>query len=148
MDVEQLARDVAASFHSNWLTHAPFELGEITVKRVGFADIPVVQIAVACKPDAISALTPMVRQVVFRELVGAGIPNEIVEFTPTVGSESERRYTFVDCNEHSETKGKRKHGKLYHWRFEIKRRFVGYFQWGGFCNRYGRIPERGSRPSS
>jgi len=139
---EELAREVAASLHSDWLTHAPFELGAITVKKVGFADIPVVEIAVACKPDALSALTPVVRQVVFRELEGAGIPNEIVEFKPTVGSESERRFTFIDCNEHSPTKGKRKHGRLYHWRFHVKPKFLGYFEWDG---RSGRIPERKAR---
>jgi hypothetical protein len=85
-------------------------------------------------------MVPVVRQFVFRELAAAGIENEILDFTP--GVQEQKRLRFVDCNEHSPSKGKNKMGRLYRFSFEIKRPFVGYFQWDGFCNRTGRIPQR------
>jgi len=138
--LEQLLRDAAASLCSDWLTDAPFQMGELRVEKVGFAEIPVVFVMVACPPNAVPAMVPVVRQFVFRELESAGIESGIVEFTPTV--QEQKRLRFVDCNEHSRTKGKNKMGRLYRFAFEIKRPFVGYFQWGGFCKRTGRIPER------
>ena len=68
-----------------------------------------------------------------------GIDNEIVEFTPCVEGKCRRR--FVDCNEHSPTKGKNKMGRVYRFAFEIKPPFVGYFQWSGIGKRMGKIPE-------
>jgi hypothetical protein len=85
-------------------------------------------------------MVPVVRQFVFRELEAAGIENEILEFRP--GVEERKRLRFVDCNEHSQSKGKNKVGQLYRFSFEIKRPFVGYFEWGGFCKKIGQIPER------
>jgi hypothetical protein len=137
---EQLLRDTAASLCSDWLTTVPFQISDVRVEKVGFADVPLVFVMVACPPIAIAAIVPVVRQFIFRELAGAGIENEIVEFTPTV--QEQKRLRFVDCNEHSPTKGKNKMGRLYRFAFEIKRPFVGYFQWGGGCNRVGTIPER------
>ncbi len=141
MNNEQLLRDSAASLFSDWLTNAPFQMGELQIEKVGFAEIPVVFVTVACPPKAISTLVPVVRQFVYRELEAAGIENEIVEFVPRVQDQG-RRHRFVDCNEHSPTKGKNKMGYIYRFAFEIKRPFVGYFQWGGFCNRVGQMPER------
>lgn len=140
MHSEQFLRDTAASLACDLLTDAPFQMSDLQIEKVGFAEIPVAFVTVACPAKAISALVPVVRQFVFRELAAAGIDNEIVEFTPRVESKCRRR--FVDCNEHSPTKGKNKMGRVYRFSFEIKPPFVGYFLWGGFCNRVGKIPER------
>jgi hypothetical protein len=138
--MEELLRGVAASLCSDWLTDAPFQMSELRVEKVGFAEIPVAFVMVACSPKAIPAMVPVVRQFIFRELEAAGIENEILEFTPTV--QEQKRLRFVDCNEHSPSKGKNKMGRLYRFAFEIKRPFLGYFRWDGFCKRVGQIPER------
>jgi hypothetical protein len=138
--VEQVLRDSAASLASDWLTEAPFQMSGLRIEKVGFAEIPVVFVMVACPPNAIPTMVPVVRQFVFRELEAAGIENEILEFRP--GVEERKRLRFVDCNEHSQSKGKNKVGQLYRFSFEIKRPFLDYFQWGGFCKRTGRIPDR------
>ena len=139
MDNEQFLRDSAASLSSDLLTDAPIQMGELQVEKVGFAEIPVVFVTVACQPKAISTLVPIVRQYVYRELEAAGIENEILAFTPTI--QDQRRAKFVDCNSHSPTKGKNKMGRIYRFAFEIKPPFLGYFLWGGFCKRAGKIPE-------
>jgi hypothetical protein len=141
MQPEQLARDVAASLACDLLTNAPFQMGGLQIEKVGFAEIPVAFVIVICSPKAISAVVPVVRQFVFRELTAADIDNEILEFKPTV-QDQDRRRRFVDCNEHSPTKGKNKMGRAYRFAFEIRPPFVGYFLWGGFCKREGKIPER------
>jgi len=141
--IEQLLRESAASLGSDWLTESPFQMSELRIEKVGFAQIPVAFVMVVCPPKAITAMVPVVRQFIFRELEAAGIENEILEFTPTVQDQGRRR-RFVDCNEHSPTKGKNKVGRLYRFAFEIKRPFVGLFQWGGFAKAVGRIPERPS----
>lgn len=138
--MDEVLRDMAASLCADWLTNAPFQLGELRIEKVGFAEIPVAFVMVACSPKAITAMVPVVRQFIFREMEAAGIENEILEFTPSV--QDQKGVRFVDCNEHSPTKGKNKVGRLYRFTFEIKRPFVGYFEWSGFCKRVGHIPER------
>jgi hypothetical protein len=115
-------------------------MGELRIEKIGFAEVPLVFVMVACPPNAITTMVPVVRQFIFRELATAGIENEILKFTPTV--ETTRRLNFVDCNEHSPTKGKNKIGRLHRFAFKIKPPFVGYFEWGGFCKRVGQIPEK------
>ena len=140
---EQLLRDTAASLCCDMLCDAPFQMGELQIEKVGFAEIPVAVVTIACPPKAIAAIVPVARQFIFRELEVAGIENEILAFTPTV--EEQRRVRFVDCNEHSPTKGKNKMGRYYRFTFEIKRPFLGYFQWSGPGNRLGKIPHRPGR---
>jgi hypothetical protein len=137
--IEQLLRDTVASLCADWLTEAPFQLGELQIEKVGFAEIPVVFVNVACPAKAIRAMVPVVRQLIYRELESAGIENEIVEFTPTVQDQGRRK--FVDCNERSPSKGKNIMGRLYRFAFAIKPPFMGFFLWGGFCKRVGTIPE-------
>lgn len=137
---EVIIRETAKSTVINWGTTAPFEIvGGITIKRIGFASIPVVRIEIACKDEHLGAITPVARQIVFRELESHGLESEILEFTPTVGCDSSRRYKFTDCNESSPTKGQGKFGKLRHWHFEIKKEHVGHFEWDW---KSGRFPER------
>lgn len=141
MQPEQLARNLAASFCCDLLTNAPFQMSDLQIEKVGFAEIPVAFVVVICSPRSLSEVVRVVRQFVFRELAAAGIDNEILEFRPTVQDQGRRR-RFVDCNERSPTKGKNKVGRAYRFAFEIRPPFVGYFLWGGFGNRVGRIPER------
>ena len=137
---EHLGREIAKSTAINWGTTAPFEIvGDLQIKRVGFADLHVVRIQIACKDEDLRAITPIARQIVYRELEAHGLESEILEFTPTVGCESSRRYKFTDCNESSPTKGKGKFGKLRHWTFEIKKEHYGHFEWDW---KSGRFPER------
>jgi hypothetical protein len=138
--IEQLLRGAAASLASDWLTDAPFQMSRLRIEKIGFAEIPLVFVMVACPSKAITAMVPVVRQFIFRELEAAGIENEILEFTP--GVQEQKRFRFTDCNEHSPSKGKNKVGRLYRFAFEIKRPFVGYFRWDGFCKRTGQIPQR------
>ena len=139
MDNEQFLRDSAASLCCDMLTDAPFQMSDLQIEKVGFAEIPVVFVTIAYTPKAIPSIVPVVRQFVYRELEAAGIENEILAFTPSV--QGHGRAKFVDCNEHSRSKGKNKMGIFYRFAFEIKPPFAGYFLWGGFCNRVGKIPE-------
>lgn len=122
----------------DWCTTAPFQIGDLQVERIGFAGIPVVYVMVTCPPKAVSSLVPVARQVVFRELTAAGLENEILEFAPGVQDQG-RRLRFVDCNERSPTKGKNKMGRQYRFSFEIKKPFLGFFEWKG---NHGSIPEK------
>lgn len=137
---EVIIRETAKSTAINWGTNAPFEIvGSIQIRKVGFAGDHVVRIQIACKDESLSALTPVARQIVFRELETHGLESEILEYTPSVGCESSRRYKFTDCNESSPTKGERKYGKLRHWTFRIKPEHVGHFEWDW---KTGKFPER------
>ena len=140
-ETEKLARSLAVSSDVNWSTNAPFEIvGDLIIKKEGFANIPRVGITIACKD--FRDLVTLSRQFVYREIEEAGIPNEALGFTPTIGTENRsKRYLFNDCNESSPTLGKRKYGFLYLFNFEINKEFVGRFEWGGFCNSYGKLPE-------
>ena len=84
MNTEQILRGTAVSLCCDLLTDAPFQMSDLQIEKVGFAEIPVVFVTVACPAKAISAIVPVARQFVFRELEAAGIENEIVEFTPMV----------------------------------------------------------------
>ena len=108
--IERFLRDTIASFASDWLTTVPYQMSGLRIEKVGFAEIPVVFVTVICPQKAVTPMVPVVRQFVFRELEAAGIENEIVEFVPTVQDQGRRR-RFVDCNEHSPTKGKNKVGQ-------------------------------------
>ena len=137
-NIIQVLRAASASLAMDWCVNAPFQMGELQVERIGFANIPVVYVMVHCPPRAIGVIGPVVRQFVYRELATAGLQNEIVDFVPTVQSQN-RRQRFVDCNEHSPTKGKNKMGGVYRFSFEIKQSCVGLFEWHGS---YGRLPQR------
>lgn len=140
MDDETYLREMAVSLASDLLTNVPFQMGDLQIEKVGFADIPMVFVIMACPSSAISVMVAIVRQFVFRELEAAGITNEALEFKPTI--ERLRRRQFIDCNERSATKGKNKIGRVHRVAFTIRPQFVGYFEWGGSCKKVGRIPER------
>ena len=137
-DLEKLLRTAAASPAVRFGTIAPFQLGNVEIEKIGFADIPVMLVNVYCRREDITALVPIVRQHVFGELETAGFSNEIVEFTPGVATNQVRM--FVDCNESSPSLGKRRRGNHCRFTFEIKKEHVGKFDWGGFCGKYGSIP--------
>jgi hypothetical protein len=144
-DMEKVLRQLATSSGVRIGTNAPFCLGSIFVRKIGFGDIPVVGMTVYCRPQDTRNLTPIARSFVYVELENAGIPNEAVEFTPSLGVNPERgnrQVMFVDINESSPTKGKRKRGKQYEFHFEIKKDWVKRFVWPQFGNpREGKFPE-------
>lgn len=139
-DAERMMRRLAVTDTVRFGTSAPFHLGAFFVKRIGFANIPVVGMVVACRPQDASAVVPIVRSFVYTELEGAGISNEAVEFVPTRGQTERggRQTLFVDTNESSPTKGKNKRGQLYEFRFEIKKEFIQRFVWDTWR---GKLPE-------
>jgi hypothetical protein len=134
---EVMIREIAKSSCMSFGTTAPFALGSIQITRIGFADIPVVQIGVTCRADCRGALVPIARAIVFKKLEAHGLESEILEFTPTVAPEG-RQCMFTDENPSSESHGKRKRG-VFHWfRFEIKKEQVGHFVWDW---KHGKFPD-------
>jgi hypothetical protein len=134
---ERLLRELATSSCCRFGTAAPYELGPVQVRRVGFARIPVVEVPVFCRHQDISALVPIVRQHVFTELESAMIPSRILAFTPGVSIGRRRR--FIDRNESSPTLGKTRVGEYVEFRFEIDSKHVDLFEWPRPTE--GRIPE-------
>lgn len=114
-------------------TTAPFSFDEgVTVTRIGFADIPVCIVRFHCKPEDTRAMVPLARAMVYAELRAHGISDEAVEFVPTRGDGSEmgggRRRLFTDENPSSSSCGKRKQGQYYRFTFEIKKGWLGCFE--------------------
>ena len=135
---ERLLRELAASSCCRFGSTAPYELGAVRVRRVGFAEIPVVEVAVFCRSKDISALVPIVRQHVYGELESALIPSRILAFVPGVSVGRRRR--FIDRNESSPTLGKTKEGEYIEFRFDIDPKHLDFFEWPSRTE--GRIPER------
>lgn len=133
---ELMIREIAKSHCMSFGTTAPFAIGTFRITKVGFADIPVVELMITCRPDSIGAVVPIARSLVFKKLELHGLESEILEFTPSVGSEG-RGCMFTDENPSSESCGKRKRGQMYHFRFEIKKVHVGHFEWDW---RNGKLP--------
>ena len=135
---EHLLRELAASSACRFGTMVPYELGALQVRKVGFAAIPVVEVAVFCRSKDISALVPIVRQHVYNELESLLIPSRILAFRPTVSGGRRRRFT--DRNESSPTLGKTKAGEYVEFRFEIDAKHLDFSEWPRPTE--GRIPER------
>ena len=135
---ERLLRDLAASSACQFGTNAPYELGPVQVKKVGFANIPVVEVGGFCRSRDLSALVPIVRQHAYGELESAMIPSRILAFRPTVSVGRRRRFT--DRNESSLSLGKTKVGEYVEFRFEIDAKHLDFFEWPRPTE--GRIPER------
>lgn len=135
MEPEKLLREASQSFGIDWGTTAPFSLGEIYIKRIGFGNIPVIGMIVMGVD--IATMVPIVRQIIFRELDLAGIDTKEIKFSPTATISSRKR-KFVDSNESSPTKGKNKMGHEIDLRFEILNPKL--FEWENFT--VGKIPER------
>ena len=141
---EAIARGMAVSQSVRFETDVPFALGRFVVKKIGFARVPVVGMVVYCKPRDLRLLISIVRSFVYTELEVAGIPNEAVEFAPWIGKteRGSRETLFVDTNESSPTKGKRKRGQIYEFHFEIRKGYVNKFVWPRFGDpREGKLPE-------
>lgn len=129
MSTNEVIRDMAKSFFVNLGTNAPFAMGSVSFNKIGFAAIKVAQIWVYCRPDTLRAITPVVRQFVFRELESMGLSSEILETVPSVMTG--KTTMFVDINESSPTKGKRKRGAAHRFSFEIKPEYANLFVWAG-----------------
>lgn len=127
-----MLNDFLKKLHANpaisWRTHAPFALSEVFFERIGFADIPVCSVEVACKER--SGMVPIVRQFVYHELISTGLSEDAVQFTPSVCIQRQR-HKFLDLNESSPTKGKNKMGMLCRFDFEIEKDYLGCFEWKG-----------------
>lgn len=128
---EVIIRDMAKNNSIKWGTNAPFEFpGDLRIIRHGFADIPVVQVDVICRPEDKGAMVPLVRQAIWQKMEAHGLESEIFEFVPTVQTQGRQRM-FTDQNESSKTHGKRKRGVLSTFSFEIKKEQIGHFNWNG-----------------
>lgn len=131
--IENLIRETSKPGAVTWGTTCPFNLGEVTFRRVGFADIPMAQCTIFA-PD-VRSVVAVVRQHVFYELETQGIPTEIIEFEPSVTTGRRRR--FVDQNSSSESTGKNKMGLEMTFNFEIKK-FAAH-RWFTWEMRYGKV---------
>lgn len=135
-ETDKLLADVSASTAVDFGTTAPFQLGAFSLRRVGFADIPVAELIVYAAQR--QSVVPVARQFVFREFKLAGLdPAETLRITPTVNCSSRRR-RFVDCNEHSPTKGRNKMGYELKFHFEITPAGLRQTTW---AEGRGRLPE-------
>ena len=133
---EQLMRDTAASLCCDMLTDAPYQMGDLRIEKVGFAEIPVVFVTVACPREAISAIVPVARQFIFRELAAAGIENEIVELRPRLAQNDGSGLQIVTNT--APPRGRTRWAAFVVFAFEIKRPFLGYF-------RVGRVLQTGGK---
>ncbi len=132
-EVENIIRELAKSSSISFGTTAPFAIEGISVRRIGFASIPVVELGLHCKCQDFSAMVPIARQIVFRYLERNGLESEILMYTPTVSAGSTEKI-FVDRNPNSPTNGSRKRGLHYSIHFEIKKLHVDHFDWLTFRN--------------
>ena len=117
--MESLFRAMSKSHAIDYGTTAPFSLGDVTCCRVGFANIPVVEVIAYC-PCADSVVA-IVRQLVYRELEGCGISSDCLAITPTVGVSSRRRKV-TDRNERSPSFGRCRMLRQAVFHFEISDR--------------------------
>jgi hypothetical protein len=124
---ERLLRDVAVDDAVRFGTTAPCNPSHLTIRRIGFASIPVVELEIACRQQDLRALTPVARQLVFQKLQAHDVSPDILKFTPTVAVA--HSCMFTDVNPDSPTKGKRKRGNTCKWHFEIEAEHVGEFVW-------------------
>ena len=124
---ERPLRDIAGSDAIEFGTTAPCRPSHFRITKIGFADIPVVELEVACRPRDLSALTPVVRQLVFQKLQAHDVSPDVLKFTPTVAVG--RTCLFVDVNPRSPTAGKKKRGAACAWHFEILQRDAFVWDW-------------------
>jgi hypothetical protein len=108
-----MANSPAVTFH----TEVPYRIGEVTAARVGFAGIPKVLVKVWCKADALDAVTPVVRQHVWRKFRELDIDWVALNLMPTVQTNKRRMVT--DDNDRSPSFGKRKLLNECRFAFEI-----------------------------
>jgi len=113
---EQILRQISNSSNIRFGITAPYSaISEPAFRRVGFADIPVVQVSVT-SPER--GLAPIVRQHIFTRLTAMGLPTAGLAVTPMAQIPSRKR-RFIDANNDSATHGKQKMGFPQVWRFEI-----------------------------
>lgn len=125
---EQLLKTMHASLAITFGTTAPYKVGHVEGERIGFAYIPSVVVNVFCRDQDLSALVPIVRQRVYRELAERGWTPDDIEFKPSV--QRGRRRKFTDTNESSESYGREKFGIEHRFSFEMhpelaRQTFVG-----------------------
>ena len=127
----RLLRDMHTSEGARFGTSAPYAIESgIVIEKVGFGDVPLAYVMIACRYEHTSALVPIARQYVFEWLQEQGILNDVVEFTPGVARQRER-HRFMDANEASPTCGRYRYGALSRFGFEIKAAGITYFAWTG-----------------
>ncbi len=114
-DDQALLVQAHTSLAIHWGTTAPFKIGKIYCRRIGFANDPMIEVEVNVKDCDVPALVPILRQRIYGELAERGWAPEAIDFKPSV--QTGRRRKFVDENEYSESFGKNKIAEthLYHW---------------------------------
>jgi hypothetical protein len=116
----RLARQVATSTCMQFVTEAPLTLGKITAGRIGFADIPVVEVISHSNVQDTREIVAVVRQHVFSTLESEGFDTSALAFVPSVGVR-QRKKRFTDENPRSRSFGRVKMGYRAAWHFEIDR---------------------------
>lgn len=134
MNTDDVLREASASSCITFGTTAAYVAENPYVKRIGFANIPVVGVLIISNVDT-RDMTPIARQIVFRKLRECNIPIGSLKLTPTVACSSRKR-KFTDANTSSPTHGKKKVGREMDFHFEIEVDYLHYFQGE---NTYGRL---------
>lgn len=114
--INGLIRATSKSLCVSWGTTAPYSAGTVRCCRVGYADIPCVEVVIFHKYE--DNLTAIARQLVYRELEACGLCSDCLALTPMVGKASRRRKV-TDRNESSRAFGKNKMLSECTYRFEI-----------------------------
>ena len=113
----ELAKRAHNSLSIRWGTLAPYRIEKARAERIGYADIRCLVVTVYCRDEDLSALVPVTRQHVYRELAERGWGPDDIDFHPS--TQMGRRRRFVDDNESSESYGKNKFGTEYRFSFEM-----------------------------
>ena len=129
------------SLSIQWGTTSPYRIeGASRATKVGYAQIPCVTVTAWCSHD-VSAIIPIIRQHVYRELAERGWQPDTIAFQPSVMRERDR-CLFLDTNRSSGSEGRRKYGSKWEVRFEITDRELKTATFPLWKGSFSRIPDR------
>jgi hypothetical protein len=103
-------------------TDAPYHVGEIKLVRAGFAGLPRLQMAVACKAPDLPGVIPICRQAAFSYLAERAVSDEHLAFRPSV-SQGSKRQSFSDQH------GERRMGEVHEVSFDLSETLASAVEW-------------------
>lgn len=135
-----LLKQAHASLCITWGTTGPYSIGRVSGERIGYAQDPCLVVTVTCREEDLSALVPVTRQHIYRELAERGWTPDDVAFTPS--TQRGRRRRFTDGNEASETHGRNRMGVDHRFSFRMERD-LAHATFNGFGS-FRPLPTRGT----
>jgi hypothetical protein len=120
-------------------TTAAYSLSsKIAIRKIGFADLKVLELYIETIEHAMDTLVPILRQALAAELQKHGMPLEAVRCTPSI--QRGARCMFLDTNEGSATKGQKRRGIHHTVHFEIEPAYERYFEFSGSHGKFKEPP--------